>query len=92
MTFTVGMIVGVSSGISVGVDVAVSAAFAVSVKFAITVCAAAVLIRDTLGVGAAGAAGLHAASKSVPIHAKKNILVFMMWFSCFLKKPPTLTL
>jgi acid phosphatase family membrane protein YuiD len=72
----VGVIVGMSSG--VGVDAGLAADFAVSVKFAITVCAAAVWIRDTLGVGAAGVAGMHAASKNVPIHAMKNILVFMV--------------
>lgn len=73
--FSVGVIVGISSG--VGVDAGVTADFAVSVKFAITVCAAAVLIRAILGVGTEGVAGMHAASKSVPIHAMKNILIFM---------------
>ena len=74
--FSVGVIVGISSG--VGVDAGVTADFAVSVKFAITVCAAAVLIRAILGVGTEGVAGMHAASKNVPIHAMKNILVFMV--------------
>ena len=72
-------------------DAGLAADFAVSVKFAITVCAAAVLIRAILGVGTEGVAGMHAASKNVPIHAMKNILVFMV-FSCFLQKPPTLKL
>jgi len=77
VTLAVGISVGVLSVDGVGVAVG-AAAKAVSVKFATTVCAAAVLINATSGVGAEAFAGAQEMSKSVPIHAMMNNLVFIM--------------
>jgi len=58
------------------------------VKFAITVCAAAVLMNDTSGVDAEGIAGVQEMSKSAPIHVMMNNLVFMVSL-LFVSKPIT---
>jgi len=73
--------VGVAGDVGVPRDVSVevgAADAAVSVKFAITVCAAEVVMKAMFGVAAEGWTGAQATSKNIPIHVTANSFVFIV--------------
>ena len=74
-----------------GVEVEAADAAAVSVKFAITVCAAEVFIKAMFGVGVERFAGAQEISRNIPIHATMNNLVFIV-ILLFLSEPIILKL